>query len=146
MCASLIIDTSLAPSPIAAVIIYGSFVFTSLTTSAFYPGLTLQQMTASHYLANYTNLTVRYISERILANADASTIKPLFACVIGLVCNKTVSISWIDFSLSTSNYGVINLHDRPIFSAVSNLSPVSIHILIPAYCKSDMVSGTQSCN
>ena len=28
--------------------------------------------------------------------------------------------------------GLISLHDSPIFSAVSSLSPVSIQILIPA--------------
>jgi hypothetical protein len=50
ICASLIIETSLAPSPIARVIISGSSSLISLTTSAFYPGDTLQQITASHVL------------------------------------------------------------------------------------------------
>jgi hypothetical protein len=47
MCASLIIETSFAPSPIAKVIISGSSSFISLTTSAFYPGETRQHITAS---------------------------------------------------------------------------------------------------
>ena len=33
-----------------------------------------------------------------------------------------------------------------MFSAVSNLSPVKIHILIPAALNSLIVSGTLSCN
>jgi hypothetical protein len=44
-------ETSLAPSPIANVIISGSSYLINLTTSAFWPGETLQQMTASHVLA-----------------------------------------------------------------------------------------------
>jgi hypothetical protein len=44
MCASIIIGTSFAPSPIETVI-HGPFFFASPTTSAFYLGLTLQHKT-----------------------------------------------------------------------------------------------------
>jgi len=40
----------------------------------------------------------------------------------------------------------MSLHEYPIFSAVSNLSPVNIQILIPAVYKSFIVSGTSSCS
>ena len=54
------------------------------------------------------------------------------------------------FSISSyisynSIFGVINLHDIVIFLAVGKLSPVSTQILIPAVCKSLIVSGTFSC-
>jgi hypothetical protein len=46
MCASNIIETSLAPSPMARVTNDLSSSFMSLTTSAFYAGDTLQHITA----------------------------------------------------------------------------------------------------
>ena len=42
-------------------------------------------------------------------------------------------------------YDII-LQDLPIFSAVSSLSPVSIHIFIPAYYNELIVYGTSSYN
>jgi hypothetical protein len=41
---------------------------------------------------------------------------------------------------------LISLQDSPIFSAVSNLSPVSIQIFIPAFCNEFIVWGTSSYN
>lgn len=48
--------------------------------------------------------------------------------------------------VKTSIYSYNKLQDRPIFSAVSNLSPVNIHTFIFALRKSANVSGTSSYN
>jgi hypothetical protein len=45
---------------------------------------------------------------------------------------KVASTSFADLSLNKWNEGEISLQERPMFSAVSSLSPVSIQILIPA--------------
>ena len=52
--ASLIIETSLAPSPTAKVNTFLSSFLIILITSAFWPGLNLQQITASHVLLTLT--------------------------------------------------------------------------------------------
>lgn len=43
-------------------------------------------------------------------------------------------------------FGCKSLHDSPIFSAVSSLSPVSIQILMPASWSEAIVYGTSSCS
>jgi hypothetical protein len=53
MWASIIIDTSLAPSPMAKVMASSSSDLISLTTSAFWDGETLQHITDSHDLEIY---------------------------------------------------------------------------------------------
>lgn len=50
--------------------------------------------------------------------------------------------------LAVSNWSVArkSLQAHAMLMAVSCLSPVSTHTLIPALCKASMVSGTSSCN
>ena len=55
-----------------------------------------------------------------------------------------MSTYWGVESLYTCIPGLISLHDSAMFSAVSSLSPVNIHILIPAFYKSEIVYGTSS--
>lgn len=66
MCAVFIMGTSLAPSPIANVILF-SFYLTKATTYAFCKGNSRQQTTASQYFASY-----------------ASNVRPLYNANIGV--------------------------------------------------------------
>jgi hypothetical protein len=74
----------LAPSPIAKVIISGSSSFISLTTSAFYPGDTLQQMTASHDLEIFKKFYLKSSLSRMIYKADASIRTPFISPLYNL--------------------------------------------------------------
>ncbi len=78
MCASIIIDTSFAPSPIANVIACSSSCLISLTTSAFYPGDTRQQITPSHDFAILRKYFLYSMFPKMMLKAVASTKSPLF--------------------------------------------------------------------
>jgi hypothetical protein len=54
------------------------------------------------------------------------------------------STSYAVFIRKMWKSGPISLQLNPTFSAVSNLSPVSIQILMPDSCKFFIVSGTYS--
>mmetsp|Transcript_7371 Transcript_7371/g.6617 ORF Transcript_7371/g.6617 Transcript_7371/m.6617 type:complete len:276 (-) Transcript_7371:615-1442(-) len=151
MCASRIIETSLAPSPMARVMASGSSLLMSLTTSAFWLGETLQQMTPSQDFAILRKNFLYSKLERINVRAWASTRMPLFWLLrmswsfwraFSVQQNSLTSCGEDSFHTTMSFW--INLQDNPMFSAVSSLSPVSIHILMLASCKSLMVSGTLS--
>lgn len=58
---------------------------------------------------------------------------------------QTNSLSLAVLILRIQKLLPISLHAIPIFSAVSNLSPVSIQILIPEFLRSAIVSGTSVC-
>jgi len=62
-----------------------------------------------------------------------------------LLCNFSGSTSshkcWSIYSLVSNNFA-----DIPMLIAVSILSPVSTHTLMPAYLAKWIVSGTSSCN
>ena len=61
-CAARIIDTSLAPSPIAKVIALGSYFFTSMTTRAFCSGDERHSTTARHVSASSTKRAASSVS------------------------------------------------------------------------------------
>lgn len=63
MCASKIIETSLAPSPIASVI-QVPLALASPTTSAFYLGDTLQQITEEAINPNLKKAFAKFFSEK----------------------------------------------------------------------------------
>ena len=132
-------DTSLAPSPIDNVIFERSACFIILHISAFYFGEILQAITASHVLATSTKISLFYITP---INALASImIAHFIICFLYLSfisrregTNNSIAYS----SVCTSQIcisGLISLQENPIFLAVSNLSPVSIHTLIFASLK-----------
>lgn len=77
MWASYIMLTSLAPSPIARVILLKESLI-SFTTCAFYLGVTLQQTTESQFLAILTNSLLIYAFSIINANVAPSTTKDFF--------------------------------------------------------------------
>ena len=64
MFASWIIDTSLAPSPMATEI-FPNLILTCLTTSAFWPGVTRQQITASQFRLICKNFCERFSFPKI---------------------------------------------------------------------------------
>ena len=88
---------------------------------------------------------------RIIPKALASTSRPFYyPFLINILfyltdCSlqKSITYSGVD-NLYICILGLISLHDSPMFSAVSSLSPVSIHILIPASCNEAIVWGTSS--
>jgi len=121
-----------------------------LTISAFSLGDIQHAMTASHDLATYTNTSLCFI---IPLNANASITIALFLCSclnqLFSSNNSGVNKSKACYSLCTSHTcisGARSLHANPMFLAVSNLSPVSIHTLIWASLNDYIVSGTLSCN
>lgn len=149
--ASLIMETSLAPSPIARVSACGSSCLIMRTTSAFCFGETRQQITASHVLLTRMKLVYKSARSVILINAGASTIRALrylFFISISFYLIKSSEQNYSTcsrfFIRYTSKSGLISLQERAMFSAVLNWSPVSIHTLIPASWKSLMTSGTFS--
>lgn len=145
-------DTSLAPSPIARVIISWSSYLMSLTTSAFWLGDTLQHITASAVFEIFKKVDLKSELFKMMASASASTKRPsIYPYFILSLFFWTIS-SWQNFETSAKLESLYfcmfslwrSLQDSPIFSAVSSLSPVSIHILIPASWSEWIVSGTSS--
>jgi hypothetical protein len=73
ICASMIIDTSLAPSPIANVIHF-PLALARPTTSAFYLGDTLQHITDEAIIPNLKKALATFYSEKAKANVGPSII------------------------------------------------------------------------
>ena len=141
--------TSFAPSPIANVILF-KLSLISLTTYAFCFGVTLQHTTLSQSYATLMNIGILWGFFKINANESPSTSIDFF--LPSLTHSSYVSLlSASFFSTSSRFYSAnritvmspcINLQLLAMFSAVSNLSPVSIQTLMFALRKSAMVSGT----
>lgn len=74
--AAVIIFTSLAPSPIAKVVLSGLDALTILTISAFYFGDTLQARTTLAALANSKNSSLTLSFLHILMSASPLTMTP----------------------------------------------------------------------
>jgi len=148
--AAVIMLTSFAPSPIASVISFGCLYLTKLTSSAFYFGETQQARTAFMLSASFMNSSKSSFLLTILSNASPETIK---ACLVHLdftfifYASISLSITWFDEFPSTTYYSIVlssNSHEYPILIAVSILSPVKTHTLIPAYFILLMVVETSS--
>mmetsp|Transcript_32645 Transcript_32645/g.87641 ORF Transcript_32645/g.87641 Transcript_32645/m.87641 type:complete len:220 (+) Transcript_32645:292-951(+) len=147
-CASWIMGTSLAPSPMDIVTGVGLIPSrTKRTISAFCNGDTRHAMTTSHCTARYKNSCFF---------AESAIIDPRAAPVTNIPCflherhvppaprstSPLTSRSMMKMSMSSSStFEVI-----PMSRAVSSLSPVNTHSLMPAALMLTMVSGTSSCN
>ena len=176
MWASIIIDTSFPPSPIANVIFDLSKFFISFTTWLFWRGETRQHITATASFATSKNIFAISSLLVIVKSAFSSTnipnfnfsefsfIKPFsklpWKCLYSFTnFNITSSCSslfitlkfWSTFFSIPSTKKVlisllIKLQLNPILYAVDNLSPVNIHIFISDCLNSLITSGTFSCN
>ena len=149
--ASFIMETSLAPSPIARVIADLSSFLIIRTTSAFWPGLSLQHTTASHVLLTLMKFISNSANSVMWDRAVFSTIIARFflVCIKFSFCptnsfEQYLATSYFPCSLNTSNSGLISLQALAMFSAVSNLSPVNIQTLMSASYKSLITPGTSS--
>ena len=140
--------TSLAPSPIARVDLFGNLFLIIWTISAFCFGLTLQASTTSAFTAALTKLSDRVSELYIIPRASPLTNKDIFILVFSKICLSILSnFDSISYTLVSTilNFFIFFSSSRspeewPIVSAVSTLSPVSIHIFIPAYLINDIVS------
>mmetsp|Transcript_71799 Transcript_71799/g.226843 ORF Transcript_71799/g.226843 Transcript_71799/m.226843 type:complete len:223 (-) Transcript_71799:112-780(-) len=169
MSAAWIIPTSLAPSPIASVVHPADL--TSLVTRAFCKGETRQQITAAHKLPASRNLALR---SSVSAQASAwpsmimacspSPSPPRALAITSPSCLPTAAcpsslastLSPLPSAAKTSGVSEVTLcatmslrrseHAKPMFMAVSLLSPVSTHSLMPARARTAMQSGTPSCS
>ena len=145
--------TSLAPSPIERVTLLGNLFLIMLTMSAFCFGDTLHASTTSELSEASRNASLKssYLS-MIVKDAPATTI----ACFLNLCPSRifflTYSIlfkssSWSDSYIIWRSIKLSNRPaDTPIFIAVSILSPVRTHTLIPTSFMYLIVSATSSCN
>mmetsp|Transcript_61638 Transcript_61638/g.193192 ORF Transcript_61638/g.193192 Transcript_61638/m.193192 type:complete len:205 (+) Transcript_61638:592-1206(+) len=147
-CASWIIGTSLAPSPTASVTGVGvTFSRTSLTSSAFCMGLTRHAMRTEHCSARWRKCSFSYPLFMMPESAFPVTIIALWTSrsskdfsALPRVVPSSSSMVWMFISsVSTSVL-------KPMFRAVSSLSPVSTQSLMPASRSFLMVSGTLSCS
>ena len=140
MCAVFIIGTSLAPSPIANVILFNCL-RTSLTTSAFWLGNNLQHTTASQFLAMLASSIDAAYDLRMGVKSLPSISNPfatwsfvsLLLCSTSYFSFATIASSFASFSglyFITSKLLCIKLQLLAMFSAVSILSPVNIHTFI----------------
>mmetsp|Transcript_589 Transcript_589/g.1138 ORF Transcript_589/g.1138 Transcript_589/m.1138 type:complete len:273 (-) Transcript_589:1098-1916(-) len=171
-CAFWIIVTSFAPSPIARVIGSGLIPSRTISTSnAFCRGLTRQAMTTLQAMLSSSNMPLRkslsmidlsvgpvmtrarwsrlaFWSSPFLGTSSASS----FSCSTPRSCRTRFSSRKFIFSgcVSVRRRTVIpgwsTLQLYPMLMAVSTLSPVKTHSLIPASARLDMVSATSSCN
>ena len=153
--------TSLAPSPMAKVVLSGNLCFIIFTTSAFYFGETLQAKTTSTLSDAAKKVFLSSSSASIEASDEPATMIPwvflsgpsplsafFFASAshsdrIFRNCSPSLSASpslISCYTMAGSNSPV----DKPIIFAVPTLSPVSTQTLIPARFMNSMVSLTSS--
>ena len=136
MCASWIMLTSFAPSPIAKVIL-SLLSLIRRTTCAFCFGVTRQMITESHSLAISRNLCLNWILSRICNDSPSTMIAHCcpdyrHSLIMSslLVTNFSTSSIFFELILCRLKLCCMSLQLIPIFSAVSSLSPVSIQTLI----------------
>jgi hypothetical protein len=148
MCASIIIGTSLAPSPTAKVI-HLPFFFARATTSDFYFGDTLQQRTEFAVIPKSKNTLASFSFSKMNVSVNPS-ITMLFFGFLGVAFQALANLlrsspSLVELStISSITSSFIKLQLLPISMAVSYLSPVKTQILIPADISFSIVSGTSS--
>jgi hypothetical protein len=139
--AYIIIFTSLAPSPIANVIL--SIFLTKRTISAFWPGVTLQKTTDLACVMASCKLVLCYANE-----SDDPSMTGLVSTGCRVFMSLSISLRYSSRSLPSliSLPCSMSLHDRAMFYAVYSLSPVSMINLIPPERREYIVSATKSCS
>lgn len=133
-----------------ATVIQVPFFFANATTSAFYLGETLQQMTDAAFKPKANNSCCVFSSEKAKVSVGPSmTIASLYefsltlsSSLILLVNSSSESL----VSITTFISVCISLQLFPISIAVSYLSPVSTHTLIFVSIIFAIESDTPSCN
>ena len=139
--ASMIMLTSLAPSPTASVSLPISL--TNLTIYAFCPGVTLQKTTDFDFYMTQERSYWFQTKERVEPS------------MTGLALTQIMASQWVSMYLTNCYRSLtplmrqpysMSLQESAMFSAVSNLSPVSMTTLIPPSLREQMVSGTKSCS
>ena len=120
-CALMIMLTSFAPSPIASVMNF-PFLFTRATTSAFYFGETLQQMTDEAMNPNLKNEFEISSVDRAWTRVSPSIIMQIRcfeACIIAVRALRSIEGVTYFLTISLSNFylnSYIDLDDRMISS------------------------------
>ena len=144
--------TSLAPSPIARVTLEGKRFLIILTISAFCLGETLHARTTSTLSEADKKLLNRLGLASILVRVSPATI---IACFYSELDGFSIYFMTSEILNSISPLSVCSITccpielskrpaDTPIFMAVSILSPVSTHTLIPVFFMNWIVSATSS--
>mmetsp|Transcript_18807 Transcript_18807/g.45094 ORF Transcript_18807/g.45094 Transcript_18807/m.45094 type:complete len:209 (-) Transcript_18807:187-813(-) len=150
--AACIMGTSLAPSPIARVEqLRASFII--FTTRAFCFGDTRQQTVAEHLVHNSkkSSRSSSCVSSKTKVRVGPSMMTPR-----SREAPISLASSVLSWSLHSSNVSALMILNSisslsraqlvPMLMAVSCLSPVSIHTLIPACVSAEIASGTPSCS
>mmetsp|Transcript_100682 Transcript_100682/g.280415 ORF Transcript_100682/g.280415 Transcript_100682/m.280415 type:complete len:245 (+) Transcript_100682:1008-1742(+) len=156
-CASWIIGTSLAPSPTAKVTGVGlTFLLTSWTICAFCKGETRQAMTTEQRWAmpkksssalepsTFSSACPVTMRPQTTAPEAAFSARGSKACIFFCrsLLSSPCSMSRIMTSISSVSTRVL----KPMFRAVSSLSPVSTHNFTPPLRKRTMVFATPICS
>ena len=151
-----IIETSLAPSPMARVIFLGNLFLIITTISDFCFGLTLHAKTTSILSEASKNNFFNISSVSIIVSDYPATIMACFVSGLLIVVSTILSFivlnslsKSISVLLSTICYFMLLSSrpvDIPIEIAVSILSPVKTQTFIPTRFMNLMVSATLSCN
>ena len=139
-CASVIILTSLAPSPMAKVTAKGRSCLTMMTISAFCLGETLHASTTEARKASAMQMSLSFGCLTILVRLSPDTIKAncfslemyrfyVFSAYLIYLQISTDLFSSIIYLVISS---VRSSQAKPMLMAVSILSPVRTHNLIPA--------------
>mmetsp|Transcript_21031 Transcript_21031/g.47376 ORF Transcript_21031/g.47376 Transcript_21031/m.47376 type:complete len:236 (-) Transcript_21031:504-1211(-) len=167
-CASMIMGTSLAPSPMARERGPPSSRLITVTTCRFWSGDTRHAMTALHLLATCTKRRSSASSSVPPPSSSWSAAAKMWrreppsmmrARSLSSSASSSVPHSWLNFLSSSLARGRVStairwmdmlswrrLQAKPMFSAVSILSPVSIQILILASLSRLIAAGTPSCS
>ena len=142
--------TSLAPSPIDKVTFFGYLFLIIFTISAFYLGDTLHARTTSALSEHFRNVLRSLSTWSITVSEAPATIIDYFLFWQLLIPLKQLS-SWSDKERSeTASIMCLSMFsskrpaETPIFIAVSILSPVKTHTLIPVYFINYIVLATWS--
>uniref|UniRef100_A0A2D4J4A1 Uncharacterized protein n=1 Tax=Micrurus lemniscatus lemniscatus TaxID=129467 RepID=A0A2D4J4A1_MICLE len=143
--------TSLAPSPIANVIGFSGDVFSSRTTFAFCRGAMRQHSTAEQF--RQTSMKSFSCCLRARERLVPSTTSPCWitwsSFILLASCLNCSAHVLSDLCCTSSRMFMVLWkcpHDKLTLTAVSCLSPVSTHTLIPANRRASMVSWTLSCS
>ena len=141
--------------------------FTISTTAAFWLGLTRQQRTLLHCLQRSRNfwrvcssstsfnaspsMTIAWVgpggrwSLRAALNSSSEPVMLKVARCLSSSASAASMASLCGLNTIKSISLLSRLQEKPMLMAVSTLSPVSTHSLIPASASKAIVSGTPSC-
>lgn len=142
--------TSLAPSPIANVVILGMLFYTISTISAFCHGDTLQHSTVWLSVISFINESLRLWLWSICYRVSPVTTTEylnlaMFSLLFKKACICYSSLTLLSSSRITMGISFFKrLHEWPMLIAVSSLSPVRIHTLMPAWMNVSIHNGTSS--